>query len=151
MLGYAIYVQHVDFLEPCPLCIVQRVEFMWIGLFALVAALHNPAGKGRKIYAAFVTFGAFMGAATAGRHVWLQHLPVDEVPECGPGLNYMLDNFPLGETISTVFYGSGSCAEVQWSFLGLSMPEWSLVWFLGLGLFTLWFAFVKKGLESQVL
>lgn len=141
LLGYALYVQYVDFLDPCPLCIIQRVAYMWIGGVALLAAIHYPGNKGQKIYSWMMVLGSVLGTAVAGRHVWMQHLPADLVPECGPGLNYMLENFPLGETFQTVFFGSGSCAEVKWTFIGLSMPEWSLIFFIGLGVSTLWFTF----------
>ncbi|MDX1461235.1 MAG: disulfide bond formation protein B [Xanthomonadales bacterium] len=144
LLGYALYKQHVDYLDPCPLCVIQRVAFMWIGAFALLAALHNPAPGGQKVYGGLVTLGALFGAGVAGRHVWLQNLPADQVPECGPGLNYMLENFPFFEVMKTVFLGSGSCAEVHWRFLGLSMPVWTLVWFAGFGLLTLYFVFLRR-------
>ncbi|NNL95013.1 MAG: disulfide bond formation protein B [Xanthomonadales bacterium] len=143
LLGYALYKQHVDYLDPCPLCVIQRVAFMWIGGFALLAAIHNPAGNGSRVYSYIVTAGAAFGAAVAGRHVWLQNLPADQVPECGPGLNYMLENFPFLEVMKTVFLGSGSCAEVHWRFLGLSMPGWTLIWFLGLAIMTLYFTHRK--------
>ena len=138
LLGYALYNQYVDYLDPCPLCILQRVVFVWMGAVALLAALHNPGRTGQLIYAWLLGLGAAVGALIAGRHVWLQNLPPGEVPECGPGLNYMLENFPFTEVLSTVLYGSGSCAEVKWEFLGLSMPMWTLVWYIGLGLMTLW-------------
>lgn len=143
LLGYALYKQHVDYLDPCPLCVIQRVAFMWIGGFSLLAAIHYPAGTGRRIYSYLVVLGAAFGAAVAGRHVWLQNLPADQVPDCGPGLNYMLENFPLLEVLKTVFLGSGSCAEVHWRFLGLSMPGWTLVWFLGFAVLTLYFTHRK--------
>jgi disulfide bond formation protein DsbB len=141
LLGFALYNQYVDYLDPCPLCILQRVVFMWMGAVALLAALHNPGRTGLQIYAWLVGLGAVIGASIAGRHVWLQNLPPGEVPECGPGLNYMLENFPLMEVFSTVLYGSGSCAEVKWEFLGLSMPMWTLVWYAGLGLMTFWIVY----------
>jgi len=141
LLGFALYKQYQDFLDPCPLCVMQRVAFMWMGAAALLAAIHNPAARGQRVYNWIIILGAAFGAAVAGRHVWLQHLPPELVPECGPGLNYMLENFPLSETLSTVFLGSGSCAEVHWSFLGLSMPEWTLSWFLLLGATTVWMMF----------
>jgi len=137
LLGFALYYQYLEFLDPCPLCILQRVAFLWMGVVALLAAVHNPARTGQLIYAWLVGLGAAIGAAIAGRHVWLQGLPPGEVPECGPGLNYMLENFPLTEVLSTVLYGSGSCAEVQWEFIGLSMPMWTLLWYIGMGLMTL--------------
>jgi disulfide bond formation protein DsbB len=138
LMGYALYSQYVGYLDPCPLCVFQRVAFIWMGVFALLAVLHNPAGWGRKLYALLVTLGGVFGAAVAGRHIWLQSLPPGDVPECGPGLNYMLDNFPLSEVLSTVLNGSGSCAEVSWTFMGLSMPMWTLVWYIGLMVLALW-------------
>jgi len=143
LLGYALYIQYHDFLDPCPLCIIQRVAFLWIGAAALLALLLKPARLGQRLYSWLIALGAGFGAAVAGRHVWLQQLPADQVPECGPGLNYMLDNFPLSEVLSTVLRGSGSCAETDWTFIGLSMPAWALAWFLGLGIITLWFTYRK--------
>ena len=130
MVAYALYVQHVDFLDPCPLCVLQRMAYMWIGAVALLAALHNPATLGRWIYGLLLMAGSVTGAAIAGRHVWLQNLPADQVPDCGMGLNYMLDTMPVLEVLREVFYGSGECAEVIWSFLGLSMPSWTLLWYI---------------------
>jgi disulfide bond formation protein DsbB len=121
--------QHGLGLEPCPLCIVQRVAVIGIGVVLLVAALHNPAGWGRRVYAGVAALVALVGLATAGRNVWLQHLPPDRVPDCGPGLDYMLEAFPLSRTLEMVFKGSGECAEVQWTFLGFSIPEWMLLVF----------------------
>lgn len=139
LLAYALYKQHVDFLEPCPLCVIQRVAFMWIGAFSLLAALHFPKRTGQLIYSYGVVAGAAFGAAVSSRHLWLQSLPADKVPDCGPGLNYMLENFPFFEVMRTVFTGSGSCAEVHWRFLGLTMPGWTLVWFAGIALVILYF------------
>jgi disulfide bond formation protein DsbB len=138
LLGFAYYNQYVDYLDPCPLCIFQRVVFFCMGIIALLAVIHNPARLGQHIYGWLLVISASIGASIAGRHIWLQSLPPGEVPECGPGLNYMLDNFPLTEVLSTVLRGSGSCAEVIWSFLGMSMPMWTFAWYVGLGLVTLW-------------
>jgi disulfide bond formation protein DsbB len=132
LLGYAYHVQFNLGLEPCPLCILQRVAFIATGLFMLVAALHNAGRVMSRVYAVLIALAALAGAAIAGRHVWLQHLPPDQVPECGPGLDYMLDVFPLSQTLRMVFTGSGECAEVAWRFLGLSMPAWTLLCFIGL-------------------
>ncbi len=137
LLGYAIYVQHAMFLDPCPLCIFQRVAFMWIGAVALLAAIHNPAATGRWIYAFLVFLGCVAGAVIAGRHVWLQSLPPDQVPDCGMGLNYMLDTMPFADVLKQVFYGSGECAQIDWTFLGISMPGWTLAWYIGFALVTL--------------
>jgi disulfide bond formation protein DsbB len=141
LFGFALYNQYVEYLDPCPLCVLQRLAFLWIGIFALLAFIHNPRRLGLKIYTWFIVLGASFGALVAGRHIWLQNLPTDQVPECGPGLNYMLENFPLSEVFKTVLYGSGSCAEVLWTFLGMTMPMWTLIWYIGLGLVTLWFVY----------
>ena len=137
LLGYAYWLEYARFLDPCPLCIVQRVAFAALGLSALAAALHNPTGWGRKAYALVAVLFAAAGAAVSGRHVWLQGLPADQVPECGPGLAYMLNTFPLSRTIRETLTGSGECASVDWIFLGLSMPGWALLWFIGLGVLVL--------------
>jgi len=146
LLGFALYNQYVDYLDPCPLCIFQRVVFAWMGLVALFAFIHNPDQTGRRVYGWLIVLGGILGAAIAGRHIWLQNLPPGEVPECGPGLNYMLENFPVTEVLSSVLRGSGSCAEVKWSFMSMSMPMWTLIWYIGLGVMTLWIAYraVKK-------
>lgn len=138
LVGFALYNQYVDYLEPCPLCIFQRVVFFVMAVIALLAAMHNPRRIGQQVYTWLFVVCAATGAAIAARHIWLQGLPPDQVPECGPGLNYMLENFPLTEVLSTVLRGSGSCAEVLWTFLGLSMPKWTLIWYTVLGLMTLW-------------
>lgn len=137
MVGYALYMQHVEFLEPCPLCVFQRIAFIWIGAVSLLAAIHNPGVVGRWIYGFFLALGSVTGMAIAGRHVWLQNLPPDQVPDCGMGLNYMLDTMPFSEVLSEVFYGSGECAEVDWTLLGLSMPGWTLLWYTGFTVVTI--------------
>jgi len=138
LIGFALYLQYYEFQEPCPLCILQRVVYMTLmGLF-LVAALHGPARVGSMVYGGLLFVVAGAGAAIATRHVWLQHLPGHQVPECGPGLEYMLRKFPLWQTLEKVFAGSGECAEAGWTFLGLSIAGWSLVWFVLLGAFAVY-------------
>ena len=138
LMGFALFAQHVLLLDPCPLCVLQRMAVILVGLIFLVAALHNPTGGGRFVYAFLLGLVALAGAGVAGWHARLQRLPPDEVPACGPGLDYMLENFPLQETLQLVFKGSGECADVMWQFLGLSMPAWVLVWLLGLGAGGVW-------------
>lgn len=138
MLAVAGYFQFVKDLEPCPLCILSRVAVLAIGGVFLIAAIHNPKDGGVKVYALLGFVVILIGIGVTGRHVWLQSLPADQVPACGPGLNFMLDNFPLTETLELVFRGSGECAEIQWSFLGLSIPGWTLAAFLVLGVVSLW-------------
>ncbi len=119
-------------LEPCPLCILQRIMVMATGLIALVAALHNPHQTGIRVYGALVTISAITGGGISGRQLWLQSLPEDEVPACGASLDYMLEIFPLTDVLSMVLSGDGTCAEVVWTFLGISIPGWTLVGFVGL-------------------
>jgi len=138
LMGFALFAQHVLLLDPCPLCVFQRVAVISIGLIFLVAALHNPSGAGRIVYSLLLALAAIAGAAVAGRHAWLQQLPPDQVPSCGPGLDYMLDTLPFTEVLSTVFKGSGECAEIVWQFLGLSMPAWVLIWVTALGVTGVW-------------
>ena len=144
LMGFALYAQHVLLLDPCPLCVFQRLAVIAIGLIFLVAALHNPAGGGRIFYSLLLGLAALGGAVVAGRHAWLQQLPDDKVPSCGPGLDYMLDTLPLTEALANVFKGSGECAEVVWRFLGLSMPAWVLLWVLALGAGGVWNNFRKQ-------
>lgn len=131
LMAYALYAQHVLGLEACPLCIFQRVALISLGLVLLVAGLHAP--RGARVYGLLAVLVAATGAGIAGWHVYLQNLPPDRVPACGPGLEYMLDAFPFVEVLEMVFTGSGECADVNWQFLGLSMPGWVLVWFVVLG------------------
>lgn len=138
MMAYALYAEHVLFLMPCPLCVFQRMSVIALGLLFLMAALHRPGGWGRKVYAALLAIAAVAGVAVAGRHVWLQNMPEDQVPECGPGFDYIMDSFPFTEALRMIFSGSGECADVDWSFLGLSMPAWVLISIVVLGTAGIW-------------
>lgn len=129
LLGWALYKQHLDFIEPCPLCVLQRVAFLWVGAVGLLAAIHGPARTGQWIYGILQCLGSVTGMGIAGRHLWLQSLPADQVPDCGMGLNYMLDTMPVLDVLREVLYGAGECAEVLWTFLGISIPGWSFIWF----------------------
>lgn len=137
LLGMGAYFQFVGGLEPCPLCISQRIAIFATGLCFLAAAIHNPQSYGIKIYAIVGAVIALCGAAISTRHVWLQHLPPDQVPECGPSLDYVFQYFPLTETIKLMLNGTGDCAEVNWTLLGFSMPAWTLVSFLLLAAYSL--------------
>ena len=129
LLGFGYYLQFVEGLDPCPLCIFQRVAYLGVALFCLAGFLHGPAITGRRIYSALALVCAAAGAAIAMRQVWLQHLPPEQVPECGPGLEFIMDVFPIFEALKMIFTGSGECAETIWTFLSLSIAEWSLFWF----------------------
>lgn len=144
LLGFGLYLQHVVGLEPCPLCIFQRVAFIALGLVFLVAALHGPGKTGAVGYAVIGGVCAATGAGIAARHVWLQSLPADQVPACGPGLAYMLEQFPLMRMLQNVLSGSGECAESGWLFLGLSIAGWSLLWFVLLGGLMVWLAWHRR-------
>ncbi len=130
LMGFALYVQYGLGLEPCPLCVFQRVAVICTGVVFLLAALHGPGVTGSRVYAGLALLTTGFGASVSGRHIWLQNLPPGEVPACGPDLDYMLDVFPMADVLRMVFTGSGECAEVVWRFLGLSMPGWVLVWFV---------------------
>ncbi len=134
VLVYAYILQFQEGLEPCPLCIFQRVAFIAMGILFLIAAIHNVGGMTSRFYAILLSVAGLAGVGVAGRHVWLQYLPPDQVPECGPGLEYMLEAFPLSEALRMAFTGSGECADVDWTFLTLSMPTWALLCFIGLTL-----------------
>ncbi|HTT07793.1 MAG TPA: disulfide bond formation protein B [Gammaproteobacteria bacterium] len=129
LLGFGYYLQYHEGLDPCPLCIFQRACYFGAGVITLIAAVHNPAQPGTRIYGALTSLTALGGGIFAGRQVWLQHLPKSEVPECGPGLEYWVKTLPIAETVKRVFRGTGDCAEVDWTFLKLSIAEWSLICF----------------------
>tara|TARA_B110000438_G_scaffold4353_1_gene4364 strand:- start:473 stop:979 length:507 start_codon:yes stop_codon:yes gene_type:complete len=132
LMGAALFMEHMMHLEPCPLCIFQRVAVIAAGLIAISAALHNPARVGIKVYGLLVVLASTVGSALATRQLYLQSLPEDQVPSCGPGLDYLLDVFPMQEVIQMVLVGDGSCAEVVWTLLGVSIPGWTLAGFIGL-------------------
>jgi disulfide bond formation protein DsbB len=138
MMGFALYAQHVLLLEPCPLCVFQRVATILLGIVFLAAALHNPGTTGARVYAALVALVAGCGVGIAGWHVRLQNLPPSDVPSCGPGFDYIIENFALFDALGMIFQGSGECAEVVWRLLGLSMPTWVVIGLGGLGIAGVW-------------
>lgn len=118
-------------LEPCPMCIFQRVAMLVAGLIFLLGALHGPRAAGRWVYAGGAALASAVGAGIAWRHVWLQGLPEDERPACGPTLDYLMDMMPLQDVVTTILRGDGNCAKIDWTFLGQSLPFWTLVAFAG--------------------
>jgi disulfide bond formation protein DsbB len=130
LLGFGLYLQHVVHLEPCPLCILQRIAFIAIGATALAAVMHNPKRRGWAVYGSLLAMLSLAGGGVAAWQVYLQHLPPGQVPECGPGLDYMLEAMPLTKILPMIFKGSGECAEVTWTFLDLSIAQWALGWFV---------------------
>jgi disulfide bond formation protein DsbB len=132
LMAWALWLQYHEGLDPCPLCIFQRVAVSAAGVIFLIAFIHNPGRTGAWVYAVLILIAAGAGAAFAGRQIWLQSLPKDQVPACGMGLNYMLDSFPLVDVIKKVFAGSGECAEKAWELFGLSIAGWTFVFFVAM-------------------
>jgi len=130
LLAFGLYLEHGLGLEPCPLCVFQRIAYIAIAITAFIGLVHGFGRVSSLIYCGLMALAALIGAGIAGRQVWLQHLPADQVPACGPGLDYILDTFPLARALKMVLGGSGECAEVQWQFLGFSIAEWSLFCFV---------------------
>lgn len=138
LMGGALYLEHSVGLEPCPLCIVQRIFVILFGLVSLIAALHGPAAPGRRIYAGLALLLAGAGAATSGRQIWLQGIPPEQLPSCLPSLEYMMEALPFQEIVRQVLHGTADCAEVNWTLFGMSVPEWSLLAFVGMILLSLY-------------
>ena len=135
LFGSALYLQYVLRQEPCPLCMIQRVIFIAIGVLFFIAALLNAGALAGRIYSSLIALFALTGVGVASRHIWIQHLPADQVPACGPGLDYMLKHFPMSDVLQELMHGSGECAAKGWTFLTLGIPEWSLIWYVLLGIF----------------
>ena len=149
LMAFALYLQYVEGQEPCPLCMLQRVAFIDMMIVFGIAALHGPARRGAMVYSGLLLAMAALGAAIAGRQVWLQHLPPDKVPASGPGLEYMLERFPLMQALQKILAGSGECAEAGWRFLGLTIAGWSLVWFVILGAFAVYVAWQAPRVKTR--
>jgi len=143
MMGFALYAQYFMYLDPCPLCVFQRIATILVGLIFLVAALHNPGTTGARVYGILVGLAAGSGVAIAAWHVRLQNLPAEEVPSCGPGFEYIMENFAFFDALGKIFKGSGECADVVWQFFGLSMPTWVVIGLGGLGIAGIWNNFRK--------
>lgn len=132
------YLDGILGLEPCPLCLTQRVFVVFSGAVSLLAFAQGPGPVGLRIYAILSGLSAAVGGGFAARHIWLQHLPEDLVPACGPSLQYMLEVLPFSETLELLLLGDGNCADVVWTFMGLSIPEQALILFTGLFIANLW-------------
>ncbi len=133
LLGYALYSQFHLGLEPCPLCVFQRIGIVLLGVVFLAAAVHNPRGRGRYAYAGLLGVASLATLAVAARHVYVQSLPPGSLPSCGAPLAVLAKFMPLWQLVRKVLTGSGECGEVNWRFLGLAMPAWVLIWALILG------------------
>jgi disulfide bond formation protein DsbB len=138
------YLQMVEYLEPCPLCILDRGVVIGLGAVFLLFLMHRPGVIGRRIYATLATLLSLTGIGISARHVWLQNLPPDQVPECGAGFWHNLDTLPFNQFVDTLFNGSGECAEIQWQFAGLSIPQLTLILFVVFLLVSLFLFFCKS-------
>ncbi len=144
-MAFALYLQHAKGFEPCPMCIFQRIAMCGAGLlFLLGAALGPESARGRWTWAALPALAALIGAGISGRQVWLQHLPADQVPACGPTLDYLMKMMPLQNVVAYVLKGEGSCAKIDAQWLGIALPEWTLFGFIALALFALAMPFVAR-------
>ena len=132
-MSFALFLQYVEHQDPCPLCMVQRVIFIAIMIVFILAALHGPRRAGERVYAALILVLSLTGVGVAARHIWIQNLPKDQVPACGPGLDYMLETMPMSHVLKELMHGSGECAEKGWTFLTLGIPQWSLLCYIALG------------------
>lgn len=154
LLGYGYYLQYVEYLDPCPLCMTQRFFYYLVGIFAILGLLALRRPVWQKLIAVLIAFSAIGGLVTAGRQIWMQHLPPDKVPECGTGLEYWLANKPFLETLQLLFKGDGNCAEIQWEFLGFTIADWSFFWFCIILLTSFWLFFCKlkqvEGMQPRV-
>lgn len=129
-LAFAYYLQYAQGLEPCSMCILQRVAMLGVAVFCLLGFLHGPRGWGRRVYAVPGSLCALAGAAIAARHVWIMHLPASDVPACGAGLKQLMNYLPWQQAVMIVLQGDADCANVKGSFLGVSLPAWTLVYFI---------------------
>jgi|SRR5690554_5979008 len=132
LLSFGYYLQFVEGIEPCPLCMTQRLCFYFVAMFALLSLIGSQSLLWRRISNALIMLGTITGLSTAARQLWLQNLPADQVPACGPSFEFIIQTFPLSEAIGIMFKGTGDCAEVSWTFLGLSIAAWSFIFFSGL-------------------
>ena len=138
LLAYGIYYLQEELgLEPCPMCILQRYALIMIGATALVAAIHGPRDRGLKVYSGLIVAFAIAGGGVSMRHSYLQHFP-PKVETCGSDLGFLVGNFPLTQALPKIFAGTGSCSNIDWTFLGLTIPEWTLVWFAVFAAAAIW-------------
>jgi disulfide bond formation protein DsbB len=144
LMGYALFSQYVLNYQPCMLCMVQRVFVCLVGIFALIAAIHGAGRVGRRVYGILTALSAFGGAYIAARHVYLQHLPPEELDGCAPSFEYALENYSILKFLGTIFIRDQDCGVIDWTFLGLSMPTWTFACFVVLFFVALWAGFRNR-------
>ena len=143
LIGLALYLQEEVGLDPCPMCILQRYAFITLGVVSLAATIHGPQRLALKLYGALAALVAIGGAGVAMRHTWVQHFP-PQTASCGADLDFLVSSFPLSKALPKIFAGTGNCSQVDWTLLGLSIPEWALIWFASFAAASVWIAFVRK-------
>jgi disulfide bond formation protein DsbB len=144
LMAYGIYYLQEELgLEPCPMCILQRYALISIGTIALVAAIHGPRAWGLRIYSGLIVLFAIFGGGVAMRHSYLQHFP-PKVETCGADLGFLMGNFPMSQALPKIFAGTGSCSKVDWKFVGLTIPEWTLVWFAIFAATAVWAIYANR-------
>jgi disulfide bond formation protein DsbB len=143
LIAFGIYLQEVETLDPCPMCILSRYTFVVLGLVSLAAAIHGPRGLALKVYGAIATLVALVGAGISIRHSYVQHFP-PPIESCGSDLAFIMGNLPFSQALPKIFQGSGSCSLVDWKFIGLSIPEWALVWYLIFAALIVWAVFLRR-------
>ncbi|MDP0561687.1 MAG: disulfide bond formation protein B [Candidatus Endonucleobacter sp. (ex Gigantidas childressi)] len=144
LIGAAFFLQHIKMLEPCPLCISQRIVVFILLVVVVLAVIHNPGCFGYRVYGGATVLFGMIGAMLASRQLWIQSLPADEVPACMAGLEYLVDVLPLSELVKVMLTGTGDCAQVQWTFIGLTIPGWTLLFFIGFTIYGLFEVFRNK-------
>ena len=149
MMAIALYMEYVMLLDPCPLCVMQRVMVIAVGVVCFIAFVHGPRGLGHRLYAGLALVCAVGGGGLSLRQLWLQSLPPDQVPACGASLDYLLEVFPLTEVLAMVLSGDGTCAEVKWSLMGISIPGWTLLGFVGLAVIITWQLFRSPPMHGR--
>ena len=143
LAGAIFYFQEQLGLDPCPMCILSRYSFIAIGVVALVGLIHGPRGRAPKVYASLIALFAVVGVGISMRHSYLQHFP-PATESCGSDLEFLMNTLPLTQALPKTFAGTGSCSQVDWKMLGLSIPEWALVWFAIFGIAAVWAAFRRQ-------
>ncbi|MGB0132540.1 disulfide bond formation protein B [Dokdonella sp.] len=141
LMGYALFAEHVQGYQPCMLCMVQRVFVCLVGLTALIGFLHGPGRVGSRMYGMLGALFSLGGAYIAGRHVYLQQLPPEELEGCAPSFSYAMENYDSLKFLKTIFIRDQDCGVIDWTFLGLSMPGWVLACFAGFFVISLWAGF----------
>jgi len=144
LLAAAYVFEYVYYMDPCPLCIMQRIAVLLIGISGLVGFVFASSMMAKVSASIFMLLSSILGMSVAGRHIWIQGLPADEIPTCGPSLEYMVDTLPWADVLALMLRGNGNCADGHWSFIGLSMPQWVMVWYVGFAVVALYLLFKRK-------